>query len=188
MPRKKRAAAAAASAPTSQDPAELAARVAELEAQLKKVTRRALLGEHQSWDDEELLAAHDTAVRQFEREEEFPHDDEDRGRPPFAPWIAPMTERCRRSPVSSSSVSWRLKPRISDSAAITRSRKSPVVSVASGNGAETVLSSRRRSLEFWRGAAEGAGWREIFHSAAASAAETKDSNVHDRASDIAPSG
>ena len=79
MPRKKRAAAAAAPAPTSQDPAELAARVAELEAQLKKVTRRALLGEHQSWDDEELLAAHDTAVRQFEREEEFPHDDEAAG-------------------------------------------------------------------------------------------------------------
>ena len=73
MPRKK-AVAAAVAAPV--DPSDLNARIAQLEMQLKKVTRRALMGERQDWDDDELLAAHGNAVAQFDREEEFPHDDE----------------------------------------------------------------------------------------------------------------
>ena len=50
-------------------------RIAQLEAQLRKIQRSQLLGQHNDFDDQELADAVAIANAQFARHGEFPHDD-----------------------------------------------------------------------------------------------------------------
>lgn len=69
MPRAKKA-------PPDQTPED---RIAQLEAQLRKIQRSQLLGVQSDFDEEEVTAALGRAREHFDRGDEFPHSDEEDG-------------------------------------------------------------------------------------------------------------